>query len=183
MPTPSPLLLSLLLSLGAGAAEPPSETSEPPPIEVVRITRDFGKPYYDLALDAFTEPGAARVDDVRLHWVNTSAGDRRKPLGPLTERLVKVNLRRESDRAVTVTITGDRKEFAFALELQDDGALDVYVAAVAEDGQAIPRCRAAKVRLIARRVLGIAAGIDRITVECADTSGRRQPATIEYREL
>ncbi|MEZ4385467.1 MAG: hypothetical protein R3A79_29345 [Nannocystaceae bacterium] len=182
MPTPSPLLLSLLLALGA-VAEPPVEATEPPPIEVVRIKRDFGKPHFDLALDAFTEPGVARLGDVRLHWVNTSAGDRRKPLGPLTERLVKVDLRRESDRAVTVTITGDHKEFAFALELRDDGALDVFVAAITESGEAIQRCRTANARLIARRVLGIAVGLDRIAVECAGADGLRKPATIEYREL
>ncbi|MCA9635139.1 MAG: hypothetical protein KC420_03785 [Myxococcales bacterium] len=186
MPTPPPLLLSLLLALGAGDVDPASqasETSAPPSIEVLRITRDFGKPYYDLALDAFAAPGVARIDDVRLHWVNTSAGDRRKPLGPIAERLVKVRLERASERAIKVTITGDHKEFTFALELREDGGFEAYVAAITEDGQAIPRCRATKVRLIARRVLGIAAGLERIAVECADISGRSQAATIEYRDL
>jgi hypothetical protein len=115
--------------------------------------------------------------------VNTSARDRRKPLGPLTDRLVKVNLRPENDRAATVTVTGDSKEFAFALELRDDSVIDVYVAALAEGGQVIPRCHVTRARLIARRILGVAAGLDHIAVECTDSFGHARAARIHHRDL
>lgn len=176
-------LSSLLLLSGAGIAERAAEAPDPSPIEVLRITRDFGKPHFDLALDAFASAGEVGLRDVRLHWVNTSARDRRKPLGPITDRLVKVNLRRENDRAATVTVSGDSKEFAFALELRDDGVINVYVAALAEGGQAIPRCHVTGARLIARRILGVAAGLDHIAVECSDSDGRLRPARIQHREL
>ena len=180
------LLLSLsplILLSGAGSAEPVAEAPDPTPIEVVRITRDFGKPHFDLALDAFSSAGEVALRDVRLQWVNTSARDRRKPLGPITDRMVKVNLRRDNDRSATVTITGDSKEFAFALELRDDSVIDVYVAALADGGQAIPRCHVTRAHLIARRILGVAAGLDHIAVECADIDGHLRPARIQHREL
>jgi hypothetical protein len=58
-----------------GAADPTSAESAESATEVVRIKRDFGKPHFDLAIDAWTE--GERLDRVRLLWVNTSEADRR----------------------------------------------------------------------------------------------------------
>lgn len=155
----------------ASPAEPAASGEEPvlaAGTEVVRIKRDFGKPYFDLAIDAWTDDSAARLDQARLWWVNTSESDRRKPLGRLIERMVSLQYRRLSSTALTVVVAGDGKEFTFSVERASDGTVHAFVAVDAEDGRHIPRCRAASARLIARRVLGMPVGIARIAVTCHD---------------
>lgn len=161
-------LLALALASPAAASEAEGDASTPGSVEVVRIKRDFGKPHVDLAIDAWTDANATRLAGARLWWVITSEEDRRKPLGALVERMVKLKYRRDSSTSLTVTVTGDRKEFAFSVELGRDGKSHAYVAIDTEDGQFVPRCRADSVRLIAHRVLGLPVGLARIAVTCSE---------------
>ena len=167
---------ALALLAGASALDPGA-------VEVVRITRDFGKPHFSLAIDAWPDAPAAALAEARLRWVNTAEDDRRKPLGAFTERLVKLRYRRDSAAALTVTVTGDAKEFAFSIELAPDGAVHAFVAADTAEGRHLPRCRAAAAHLIARRVLGLAVGLDRIDVTCVDDRGHGHPAQIRHRDV
>ncbi len=158
----------------ASPAQPEAASEEPaleaarPPTEVVRIKRDFGKPHFDLAIDAWTDESTARLDETRLGWVNTSESDRRKPLGRVIERMVHLQYRRLSSSALTVVVAGDGKEFTFTVERASDGQVHAFVQVDTEDGRHIPRCRTASARLLARRVLGMPVGISRIAVTCHD---------------
>jgi hypothetical protein len=143
----------------------------PPPIEVVRIKRDFGKPFFDLAIDAWTDEKTARLDAARLWWVNTSESDRRKPLGRLIERMVNLRYKRLSSTALTVVVAGDGKEFTFTVERASDGKVHTFVPADTEDGRHLPRCRTDSARLLARRILGMPVGIARIAVTCHEGAG------------
>lgn len=165
------------------AVDPPAVEAGPPPIEVVRIKRDFGKPHFDLVIDAWADPGTKRLDEARLWWVNTSEADRRKPLGRLVERMVKLQYRRLSSKALTVVVAGDDKEFTFTVELAADGKVAAYVAVDGEDGVFVRRCRADRVHLIARRVLGLPVGITRIDVSCYDREGALHSGRVRHRAL
>lgn len=172
---------------GAVVTAPADEETSVDPrgagVEVVRIVRDFGKPHFSLVIDAWTDSAAGRLDEARLWWVNTSEQDRRKPLGRVIERMVKLQYKRSSGTAMTVVVAGDGKEFSFSVELGDDGKPGAYVAVDTEAGQFIPRCRTESARLLARRVLGMPVGIARIAVTCRDGSGVVHGGQVRHRDL
>lgn len=151
--------------------------------EVVRIKRDFGKPHFDLVIDAWADPQAARLERTQLWWTNTSEADHRKPLGALIERMVKLQYRRVSNTTVAVTVAGDGKEFTFTVELAGDGTVHTYVAVDTDGGKHVPRCRTTQARLLARRVMGLPVGISRIAVSCRDGGGVVHAGQIAHREL
>lgn len=187
---PAHLLLLALWSPEAPpmAAEPVPETpaSAPaveargPAVEVVRVKRDFGKPHFDLVIDAWSDAG--RLDETRLWWVNTSESDRRKPLGRVIERMVHLHYQRLSETALTVVVAGDGKEFTFTVELAADGKIHAFVPIDTDGGQHITRCRTDSARLLARRVLGMPVGIDRIAVTCRH-GGALHRGQIRHREV
>ena len=166
--TSSSCLLALALANPAAPVVGEGDAPAPDSVEVVRVKRDFGKPHVDLVIDAWTDAGATRLNAARLWWVVTSEQDRRKPLGAVVERMVKLKYQRNSGTSLTVTVTGDHKEFAFTVELGSDGKSHAYVAVDTEAGLHVPRCRADSVRLIAHRVLGMPVGLARIAVTCSD---------------
>lgn len=171
------------MAVGAVCAGPAAAAGpERAPVEVVRIDRDFGKPHFDLAIDAWIDDAAGRLDEARLWWVNTAEQDRRKPLGKLIERLVKLEYRRRSPTEIAVVVVGDGKEFSFTVELGRDGGVHTYVAVDTEAGRTIPRCRTETVRLLARRVLGVPVGLARISVTCRD-GGVVHRGQVRHRDL
>lgn len=163
-------------SVGTVASEP-----ERAPAEVVRVKRDFGKPHFDLVIDAWADE--TKLHRTQLWWSNTAESDRRKPLGALIERMVKLQYRRLSSTSLTVAVAGDGKEFTFTVELGDDGQVHAYVAVDTEGGKHIPRCRTTSARLLARRVLGMPVGIARIAVTCKDGGGASHSGQIAHREV
>jgi len=154
----------------------------PVAIEVVRIKRDFGKSYVDMAIDAWADDKAARLDATRLWWVDTSDADRRKPLGRLMERMVHLQYRRISGGAITVVVAGDGKEFTFTVERGSDGKVHAFVPVDADDGRHVARCRIDSARLLARRVLNVPIGIARIAVTCRDGANVVQ-GQVRHREV
>lgn len=175
----------LVGAAGSTPAEAPAETVAPAEevsTEVVRIKRDFGKSWFDLAIDAWAE-GAERLAKVQLRWVNTSEGDRRKPLGKLIERMVALKYTRVSKRSYTVTVAGDGKEFKFTVEMAKDGGLHTYVAVDSDAGVHVPRCRTDSAKLLARRVLGIPVGIAKVAVTCSDAGGATHAGQVRHRPV
>lgn len=166
---------------GPVAPEEPPVAAVPPGIEVLRISRDFGKPHFSLAIDAWLD--GERLDDARLWWVNTGEQDRRKPLGKLIERLVKLQYRRVSGTTLSVVVAGDGKEFTFTVELGQDGSVGAYVPVDTEAGAYVPRCRAESARLLARRALGLPVGIARISVTCRDDGGAVHSGQVRHRDV
>lgn len=177
------LAFALAGAASSTTASTTTEATSKPGIEVVRVKRDFGKPHFDLAIDAWTSPDATRLDEARLWWVNTAEADRRKPLGPMVERMVKLRYHRGSSRSLTVTVTGDNKEFAFVLELAESGELHAFVAVDTDDGRHVARCRTTSARLIAHRVLGLPVGLARVSVTCKDEGGTVHKGTVRHREV
>lgn len=171
------------LAIAAPTENRTADAPTRPPVEVVRVKRDFGKPHFELAIDAWLDADATRLDEARLWWVNTAEQDRRKPLGALVERMVKLRYRRTSSRALTVTVTGDGKEFAFVVELSKSGELHAFVAVDTDDGRHIARCRTTSARLIAHRVLGLPVGLARVAVTCNDSDGNLHKGTVRHREV
>lgn len=165
---PAYVMMAALWSPAEPVVADPEPVAEPAGVEVVRVKRDFGKPHFDLVIDAWIGGEGARLDEARLWWVNTSEHDRRKPLGRVIERMVHLQYRRLSSAALTVVVAGDSKEFTFTVELAASGEVHAFVAVDAEDGRFIARCRTESARLLARRVLGVPVGLDRIAVTCHD---------------
>lgn len=166
---------------GAAAAAAAVEAGQPS-AEVVRIKRDFGKPHFDLAIDAW-RAGSSRIERVQLLWVNTDEGDRRKPLGKMIERMVALQYKRVSPRSFKVVVAGDSKEFTFTVELAPDGAMHTYVAVDTDAGGHVARCRTESAKLHARRVLGIPVGIARVAVRCRDGDGTVHAGQVKHRPV
>jgi hypothetical protein len=128
---------------GGRARRSAEAASEPvtAPAEVVRVKRDFGKPHFDLVIDAWADPHDEAAPDPAVVDQHQPRADRRKPLGALIERMVKLQYRRISSTSLTVAVAGDGKEFTFTVELGGDGQVHAYVASTPRAGKHIPRCR------------------------------------------
>jgi len=140
--------------------------------EALRIDRDFGKPEFDLVIDAWSETAQGDLADVRLWWVKTTAGDRRSPLSTKAERYVDIDVRRDGPDAMRVSVRGGGREFAFEVELDERGRALVFTDVVTKDGTKVDHCRTTSSRLIAKRVLGIPVGLGALQVSCVDAQGR-----------
>ena len=152
--------------------------------EVMRIDRDFGMDHWEIALDGWLpHDSSARIEELRLWWVNTDDGDRRKPFSAHLRRYIEFEWRRGGDGTLAVRMAGDRKEYAFAVELDATGTPAVFAKVTLADGTTVERCRCRSGRLIARRVLGIPIGISALTVRCTDGAAQAREGTVPYREL
>lgn len=156
--------------------------------EVLRIDRDFGKPYWELAVDGWvTEAPPRRVEEMRLWWVNTDDADRRKPFSRTLRRHVKFEFTRRSDDGVDVRLAGDGKDYRFVVERDPKGAPKGALAAFTDvelaDGSLVHHCRVARGRLTARRFLGVPIGVATLKVRCTDGTGTQHDAVVPYRKI
>ena len=140
--------------------------------EALRIDRDFGKPEFDLVVDTWTPEAAVDVlADVRLWWVKTTAQDRRSPLSERAQKYVDIETKRAADDAWRIEVRGDKKEFVFEVELDEDGRALVFTDVMTKDGRRVGHCRTTGGKLLARRLLGIPIGIEKLEVHCVDKRG------------
>lgn len=152
--------------------------------EVMRIDRDFGMEQWEIALDGWLpHDSSARIEELRLWWVNTDDGDRRKPFSAHLRRYIEFGWARGGNGALAVRMAGDRKEYAFEVELDAAGTPAVFANVTLADGTIVRRCRCQSGRLIARRVLGIPIGISALNVRCTDAGAQPREGTVPYREL
>jgi len=141
--------------------------------EALRIDRDFGKPEFDLVIDTWTdESEAAVLADVRLWWVKTTAQDRRSPLSERAQKYVDIDATPTAPDAWRLQLRGDKKLFAFDVEVDERGQAQVYTDVLAKDGRRVAHCRTTGGRLLARRLLGIPIGIEKLEVRCVDSRGK-----------
>src|SRR5687768_12999644 len=94
------LVFPIVLALAAGSLTniraphgpaAPSElsTDELRHHEVLRIDRDFGMSHWEIALDGWLpRERTDRIAELRLWWVNTDDGDRRKPFSAHLRRYI-----------------------------------------------------------------------------------------------
>jgi len=151
--------------------------------EALRIERDFGKPEFELVVDAWSETAHGELADVRLWWVKTTANDRRSPLSQKSERYVDIDVQRNGPDEMRVRVRGTGREFEFAVELDDTGKAAVYMDVVKSDGTAVDHCRTVSSKLTARRVLGIPVGLGALTVSCIDDAGHRIRGRADMRRV
>ena len=152
--------------------------------EVLRIDRDFGKAEYEIVVDGWSfqsQPDA--ITDVRIWWVNTERADRRSPFDRKLRRYIDLEYVRNQPHEWTVRLRGDRKEFAFDVELEQGGQAAAYATVVTEAGTRIDRCRASSGHLVARRFLGLPVGIEALRVQCIDDEGQTHAGEIPYKKL
>jgi hypothetical protein len=141
--------------------------------EALRIDRDFGKPEFDLVVDAWSETAHGDLADVRLWWVKTTANDRRSPLSTRAEKYVDIDVRRAGADAMRVAVRGGNREFEFAVELDAERHASVFIDVVTKDGNTVEHCRTTSGKLVAKRVLGIPVGLGALQVTCIDDAGRK----------
>ena len=152
--------------------------------EVLRIDRDFGKPYWELALDGWvTDAPPRRVEGMRLWWVNTKEADRRKPFSRTLRRHVTFEFTRRSEGRVDVRLAGDGKAYRFAVERDSKGTLAAFADVELADGSQVRHCRVARGRLTARRFLGVPIGVATLGVRCTDAKGKQHDAVVPYRRI
>lgn len=191
-PSLLPLLVAATTGLPAAAARMPYTTTEASDLsshglrhhEVLRISRDFGKPTFEIVVDSWvpaSRPG--RISDVRMWWVQNDKHDRRSPFGKKVHRYVDLEYTPVRDDAWSVKLRADRKEFSFVVELDDAGAAEAYADVVVEGGGVVRHCRAVDGRLVARRLLGLPIGIKRLEVTCVDQAGATHEGHIRFRKL
>jgi len=151
-------------------------------LEVMRIDRDFGMAKWELALDGWVphEDGASIVD-LRLWWVNVEDGDRRKPMSAHLQRYIDFGFERAVGGVLAVHLAGDGKRYEFAVELDAAGVPVVLASVTLADGAIVPRCRCARGRLVARRILGMPIGIASLQVRCSDATGKMHEGTVPFR--
>lgn len=152
--------------------------------EALRIDRDFGKPEFDLVVDAWTKSASPmELADVRLWWVKTTAADQRSPMSTRSKKYVDIETIEHGPDAWSLKLRGDHKEFSFDVEIDERGRAQVFTDIVMADGTQLRHCRATSGRLRARRLLGIPIGIDALAVECIDDDGRAQRGRAVVRKL
>jgi hypothetical protein len=152
--------------------------------EVLRIRRDFGTAHWEIALDGWssrTAPG--HLEHVRLWWVNTEDGERRKPFSAYLRRHLEIDVQRTGESTLLVRMAGDRKEYRFSVEIDEHAMPAVFADVQLADGSTVARCRCDRALLVARRVLGVPVGIAALTVHCTDADATPREGTVSYREL
>ncbi|MBC8072888.1 MAG: hypothetical protein IAG13_31490 [Deltaproteobacteria bacterium] len=191
MDLPASIVFALLAGVHAPARAPrgpapPSElsTDELRHHEVLRIDRDFGMAHWEIALDGWLpRERTGRIAELRLWWVDTGDGDRRKPFSAHLRRYIDFGYDKAEGSALAVRMAGDHKEYLFTVELDGEGAPVVYADITLDDGTRVDRCRCASGRLLARRVLGMPIGIQALRVKCTDARGKPRAGSVPYREL
>ncbi len=146
--------------------------------ELLRIERDFGKPHFVIALDAWvttTEP--SRLADARLWWSRTDKADERSPFGTGTKRHFEIAYDQPAEDRWDVHLVSDDKRFTFHIEVDRDGAPAAYATIKTTQGT-IEHCRATTGVLHARKVLGLPVGIDALDVDCTDADGKPQRGSV-----
>lgn len=184
----------LLATPGRGDATPPGvtgRTTKPAALstdrlahhEVLRIDRDFGMPKWELALDGWVPHGNAEVETLALWWVNVEDDDRRKPFAPYLKRYLQFAFEAITDGGLAVKLAGDRKEYAFTVQLDGKGKPVVHATVQLDDGTRVDGCRCERGRLLARRVLGVPIGIASLQVRCTDTTGTVRSGSVVFKTV
>lgn len=152
--------------------------------EVLRIGRDFGKRNMKVVVDAWVpsaEPAA--IDEVRFWWLDTDNADERSPFGRKLRKYIGIDFLPNEPGDWTVKLRGDRKEFAFEVEVDERGEVWAYGNVLTEQGDEVRHCRALDSRFVARRFLGIPVGIKRLEVRCVDEDGHTREGELAFRKL
>lgn len=185
-------MLALVLALVSGAPVPgaiplvatPADALSTPQLhhhEVLRIDRDFGDSDFEIVVDAWERAGRSTLADVRFWWLRPSQDDARAPFSSKIRRYLHLAFERSEPDLWSVSFSGDRKQFAFEVELDENGTAAAYADVETAQGR-IDHCRATHGHLVARRFIGIPVGIKRLEVRCTDDRGHTHFGELPYRK-
>ncbi len=140
-------------------------------VELLRIDRDFGKPHFDIVVDAWVPKDAPqRLAEARIWWLKRHRGDMRGPFGKRSLRHVEVRSRRLGPDRIRLSIGAGSARFSFDV-VDEDGRVAAYTRVRTRDGRIVERCAARWGLLRAKKTLGIVRGIDRLEVTCRTPDG------------
>ncbi len=142
--------------------------------QVLQIHQDFHpNDDYEIALDAWvaeSQPNA--IAGVRMWWLDTATSNERSPFGKGVRKHIGIAYDEQDDGDWQVKITQGRKEYMFEVEMNERGKIQAY-ADVVSGGATVEHCRVDDSRLVARKVLGIPAGLKGLDVSCVDDNGKK----------
>lgn len=147
--------------------------------ELVRITRNFGKTNFEIALDAWTAVDDPRqIVDVRLWWVRPDKGDERSPFSAKSRDQFEIEYEQHADGGWRVDLGSDRHKYRFAIELDAAGAPAAFAEVDTTDGGRVAHCKVMRGELAARKLFGAPVGIRDFEVECIDDAGTQWHGTM-----
>jgi hypothetical protein len=147
--------------------------------ELVRITRNFGKSNFEIALDGWTSVDEPRqIVDVRLWWVRPDKGEERSPMSAKSRDQFDIDYERNADGTWRVDLGSDRHKYRFAIELDGTGVPAAFADVDTPDAGRIAHCKVTKGELAARKVFGAPVGIRDFEVECIDATGTQREGTM-----
>jgi len=143
-------------------------------VELARISRNFGKEHFEIALDAWTPTdGTREISDVRLWWLRTDLAFERRPFSAKSRDQFDIDYDRLAVDRWRIALESDRKRFEFLIEFDETGTPAAY-ADVETDGGTVEHCRVESGTLQARKLLGAPVGIKGFEVDCVDDGGKAQ---------
>lgn len=147
--------------------------------ELVRITRNFGKSNFEIALDGWTSVDDPRqIVDVRLWWVRPDKGHERSPFSAKSRDQFDIDYEQHADGTWRVDLGSDRHKYRFAIELDDKGMPAAFADVDTSDAGRVAHCKVTRGELAARKVFGAPVGIRDFEVECIDAAGTERAGTM-----
>lgn len=140
--------------------------------------------HWEIVLDGWSLRSArGHLEHVQMWWVNTDDGESRKPFNAYLRRYLELDVRRADESTLLVRLAGDRKEYQFSVEVDEQATPAVFADVQLADGSTVTHCRCDRALLVARRVLGVPVGIAALTVRCIDAEAIPHEGTVPYRVL
>lgn len=148
--------------------------------EVARIDQELHPDDdYQIAIDAWisNEP-TVELAEVRMWWVDTGKGDERSPFGRGVRRHIDIEYERRDARSFAIHLAEKERVFSLEIVLADDGVASAFAPVQLSSGERVDHCRVDGGRLVAKTVVGLPVGLDRLEVSCVDDQGQRYNAAV-----
>lgn len=147
-------------------------------VELVRITRNFGKSNFEIALDAWTPIDNPReIADVRMWWTVSDRDGERGPFSDKSRDHFDITYEKLAPDKWRVDLGSDKHVYRFFIEYDETGSPAAYADVDADDGR-VSHCRVTKGTLAARKLFGAPVGIRDFEVDCVDAQGKQRSGNI-----
>lgn len=143
-------------------------------VELVRITRNFGKSNFEIALDAWTPVDNPReIADVRLWWAVADRDGERGPFSAKSRDSLEIEYERIDSGNWRVDLGSDKHVFRFWVGYDGSGAPAAFADVDTPEGR-VEHCHVTRGQLTARKIFGAPVGIRDFEVECVDAEGAQR---------
>ena len=142
-------------------------------VQVLRITRDFGKETFEIVMDAWLpDQDPSKLELVRLWWFKTDKNGERGPFSESTKRHFDIAYKRVDAGTWKVSLIADDKSFVFNVTADEKGKVSARSTVVSGDGE-VEDCDVTSGALRSKKFLGVPTGIDELRVECTGPDGKQ----------